>query len=299
MAAHYLGVWYLRGTGVGKDLDKAKALLLKAYTLNCNSTNMHNMGVICKKRAEYSEAVKWYTLAANHGTRNSISSLRAMLRDGQCERSNVDKAMESFAQALPADRQSACIYEAALRFETKKLYKEAAHLYARAVDLGDVNAMNKLAAMHQQGQGVDKDTYQAKVLYVRALSLCKDPLTMHNLASICNLRKEDAEAMQFYFNALEAGHKDAANGMFSLLASHIRDEIQLTKDDDAISIIKWLLALHVEGLQSKMSQAVRAMLAIYDHMEVSLAPGGRGYLEAKTHFLAMSAHQRETTHVNI
>ncbi len=103
--------------------------------------------------------------------------------------------MEYFAQALPVDRQPACIYEAALYFEGKKLYKEAASLYTRAVNLGDVNAMNKLAAMHQQGQGVDKDTDQAKTLYVRALYLCEDPLTMHNLATICNLSKEHEEAM--------------------------------------------------------------------------------------------------------
>ena len=85
----------------------------------------------------YSEAVKWYRLAADQGNTHSMTSLGALYAEGT---------------AVTQD------------------YREAVRWYRKAADQGDAAGQELLARCYRDGHGVPQDNGEAAIWYRKAAS---------------------------------------------------------------------------------------------------------------------------------
>ncbi len=90
-AAYYLGLMYMNGTGVEKDLEEAKKYLnMAAKTFNIKA--MLSLGHIYYKENNYSLAEYWYKEAAKFGNSLAMYNLGVMYQTGKASVKNIDLA---------------------------------------------------------------------------------------------------------------------------------------------------------------------------------------------------------------
>ncbi|EGB02082.1 hypothetical protein AURANDRAFT_18141, partial [Aureococcus anophagefferens] len=90
--------------------------------------------------------------------------------------------------------------------------KKAAKIYQRAVELGDVRAMNDLGEMYEFGSGVKLDKKKAERLY-RAASDRGDAVAQSNLGCLFFAEEKFEEAFRYFALAADQGYTDAENNL--------------------------------------------------------------------------------------
>ncbi len=84
-AQYRLGNFYEKGTGVNRDIEKAKGLY-EAAAGNGNINAMHNLGVLYASNGtvgDFSKAAEWFLAAAEHGVRDSQVNMAILYARGE------------------------------------------------------------------------------------------------------------------------------------------------------------------------------------------------------------------------
>ncbi|EGB07290.1 hypothetical protein AURANDRAFT_64980 [Aureococcus anophagefferens] len=90
--------------------------------------------------------------------------------------------------------------------------KKAAKIWKRAVALGDVEAMNNLGTLYDNGSGVKLDKKKAERLY-RAAADRGDAFAQNNLGALLDTEKKFEEAFRYYTLAANQGETFAENSL--------------------------------------------------------------------------------------
>lgn len=120
----------------------------------------------------YSEAVKWYTKAAEQGNMYAQYSLGVIYYLGDGVIQNREKAVEWFKKSAEqgnvyAQNSLGDCY--ALGEGVEQNYEKAVEWYTKAAEQGNVDAQNALGICYQYGQGVTENSAKAVELYEKAV----------------------------------------------------------------------------------------------------------------------------------
>jgi TPR repeat protein len=133
----------------------------------------------------------------------------AKVKGRPMQRLNGDEAIEAClaaSRAHPSLRRLS--YQLGRGYDKADRYRQAAEAYKRAMDAGSVSAMNNLAGLYENGQGVKLSHEQALSLYRRSAE-AGNVIAMSNVARMLQYGrgapKNEAEALRWYQKAAEAG----------------------------------------------------------------------------------------------
>lgn len=120
-------------------------------------------------KPDYSEAAKWYKLAADQEGSYEAYQLALLLKDGKGVSKNAQEAYRYFKKAADKGKSDAYFYVAYFLSEGEGVSKdltEARNWYEKALAEKPTNAIqNNLALMYQRGEGGDLNLNKAKELF--------------------------------------------------------------------------------------------------------------------------------------
>ncbi|WP_298940589.1 lipoprotein [uncultured Psychromonas sp.] len=137
---------------------------------------------------DYSEAAKWYSLAADQDGAYESYRLALLLNDGQGVSKNTREAYKYFKKAADKGYGSAYFYVAYFLSKGEGVTKDliaARKWYEKALikDPEESVVKNNLALMYQRGEGGDRDLKRAKELFKLAADAGNE-LAANNLKSL-------------------------------------------------------------------------------------------------------------------
>ncbi|MBO6917692.1 MAG: SEL1-like repeat protein [Rhizobiaceae bacterium] len=100
-AQYRLGNFYEKGTGVDRDIDRARVLYQSSAT-NGNINAMHNLGVLLASTgnaADFTQAADWFLQAAERGVRDSQVNVAILYARGEGVPRNLSESYKWFAIA--------------------------------------------------------------------------------------------------------------------------------------------------------------------------------------------------------
>lgn len=219
-AQNYVGIMYLKGRGVTKDLNKG----LQYYKLSANQGNQYacaNLGDIyfggIGVTKNYPEAFKLFEKAAKQGNAYSQNKLGYMYINGLGVAKNQEKAMEWYLKAGGNGNLDA-IVELGLIYENGEIVKQdysiAKEYYEIAAERGNVVAQNLLGCLYYDGNGVEKDYAEAKRYFLMG-SKNNNASATFNMGLIYEygrgVPQDIQEAKRWYKRAESLGSKSAKN----------------------------------------------------------------------------------------
>ncbi len=167
----YLGMMYALGQGVPQDYSEA----LKWFSLAAEQGEAQAQYVLGSMYFEgrgvpqvYSEAFKWFSLAAEQGYAAAQNSLANMYVDGKGVPKDYSKALKWVRMAAEqgdADAQNNLARMYALGRDVPKDYSKALKWVRMAAEQGNAVAQNGLGKFYSNGHGVAKDYVQAHMWY--------------------------------------------------------------------------------------------------------------------------------------
>jgi TPR repeat protein len=114
------------------------------------------------------------------------------------------------------------------RFGLVKSDKKAAKIWKRAVELGNVDAMNNLGTLYENGSGVKLDKKKAERLY-RTGADRGDAFAQTNLAVLLDSEKKFEEAFRYLTLAANQGFTNAENNLGCFYRDGKGTEVDLDK----------------------------------------------------------------------
>ncbi len=100
-AQYRLGNFYEKGTGVDRDIDRAR-VLYQSSANNGNINAMHNLGVLLASTgnaSDFSQAADWFLAAAERGVRDSQVNMAILYARGEGVPRNLSESYKWFAIA--------------------------------------------------------------------------------------------------------------------------------------------------------------------------------------------------------
>lgn len=100
-AQYRLGNFYEKGTGVDRDVERAR-VLYQSSAANGNINAMHNLGVLLASTgnaADFTEAAGWFLQAAERGVRDSQVNMAILYARGEGVQRNLSESYKWFAIA--------------------------------------------------------------------------------------------------------------------------------------------------------------------------------------------------------
>ncbi|OAN75975.1 hypothetical protein A8B82_15805 [Sulfitobacter sp. EhC04] len=157
---------------------------------------------------DYSEAAKWFALAAAQGHAGASNQLARYRFEGLGGDKDVEEALRLFEDAAASgDPQNVFDLGRALEVAEGDMSR-VAQLYQQAADAGLGDASVSLGVLYQEGRGVEQD-------YLRALELYEGPAAQGNARALNNLGllyvrgtgvpQDYARAAEYFAAAVELG----------------------------------------------------------------------------------------------
>ena len=181
-----------------------------------SSSALYKYGEDMEKLENYAEALEFYKKAGELGNSEGLFSAGKFYQEGRNGvEVNYKLAQEYYEQAVNLNNAKA-MNNLATMYENgegvaKDIHK-AIELYKKAVDLGNAIAMNNLAGKYRYGNGVEKNYTKSVELYKKA-ALLKNDWAMDNLGDMYRLgngvEQNYAEALRWYVQAADLGNADA------------------------------------------------------------------------------------------
>lgn len=106
------------------------------------------------------EAFKWCLVGAKSNIPTMMNWLGHFYKTGFGTKIDFEKALKWFSNAADSGWVDG-FYNAGLIYEKQKKYKSASHMYIKGYNLDDYHALMRLAVLHVNGQGVEKDIKKA------------------------------------------------------------------------------------------------------------------------------------------
>lgn len=147
-------------------------------------------------KPDYSEAAKWYKLAADQGGAYEAYRLALLLKDGEGVSKNTREAYKYFKKAADRGKADAYFYVAYLLSEgdgVNKDLKEARRWYEKALaEQPTSSVQNNLALMYQRGKGGERDLTKAKELFELAANSGSETAAnnLKNLENMLTIQKK-------------------------------------------------------------------------------------------------------------
>lgn len=174
VACTELGLLYLRGQGVAKDVARALGL----FESGCDGGNglaCHNLAVMLNTgrgvKRDSARAARVYERACELGRMDSCSLLGNMAVNGNGIAKNIDRANALFRKACDGGSLQGCT-NLGVSYATGRGVPEdaqrAAQLYQRACSSGSAESCSNLGHLYVRGRGVPKDISRARSLLTRA-----------------------------------------------------------------------------------------------------------------------------------
>lgn len=213
-ACRILGTMYRAGDGVEKDCARAVGLLRRAAELG-DSPSAASLGYMyltgeCTD-TDNDAAERYLTIAADAGDTSAMCNLGYLMMN---VRGHRDSALAWFSRAADAGSLKGIKNLAAAHSSgtTDAERSEAAGLYRRAADMGDIDSMCVLASILRNGTGVPVDKPGAAELYRRAADL-GDMGAQYDLAFMLDsgegIPMDRAEAERYFRMSADQGDTDA------------------------------------------------------------------------------------------
>lgn len=214
------------------DFAKSGIELVNVH-FNKEYEELVNSNVVLYKKGEeleaaekYTEALEMYKKAGAMGNSKGLFRVGKFYSEGRTGiEVNYELARQYYEQAVNLNNAKA-MNNLATMYENgegvaKDIHK-AIELYKKAVDLGNAIAMNNLAGKYRYGNGVEKNYTKSVELYKKA-ALLKNDWAMDNLGDMYRLgngvEQNYTEAMKWYKEAANLGNGDAMGHIGNLYYS--------------------------------------------------------------------------------
>ena len=145
-AMNILAICYQFGNGVKANEKKAMDLYKQAAELGYSSA-MENLGNLCADRQDYKTAIKWYKKAIDSGVANAYAKMGHLYCDG-------------------------------LGFDLN--FTEAVVNYNKGADAGDAECMKALGYCYLNGNGVTQNLSEAKSWFLKAAQINSEKVIFFN-----------------------------------------------------------------------------------------------------------------------
>lgn len=169
IAINALGVCYIQGKGIEKDVAKSIELYQKAAELNSlsalfNLARLYMNGQHVER--DEKKAVYFYSKAAEQGYQKAQFGLAECCKNGIGMEKDIKKALYWYEKAaeqgnVQAQKETANIYTGAFD-ETLKNVKRKAYWYEKAAEQGDAFSQYAIGDCYLRGEGVKKSLDRAK-----------------------------------------------------------------------------------------------------------------------------------------
>ena len=167
----------------------------------------------------YSEAVKWYRMAAEHNHAGAQNALGRMYVDGQGITQNYFEALKLFVKAAgqgyaPAQNNLGVMYKCG--YGVPQSDTEALKWFRKAADQNFGNAQVALGAMYCDGRGVPQSYAEALKWFHKAADQTNANAQVALGAMYCDGRgvpQNYAEALKWFHKAAEQNNADAQAGL--------------------------------------------------------------------------------------
>ena len=189
-----------------------------------------NSNVVLYKKGEeleaaekYTEALEMYKKAGAMGNSEGLFKVGKFYSEGRTGiEINYELARQYYEQAVSLNNPKAMNNLANMYADGEGIVKDiskAIELYKKSVDLGNSIAMNNLAGKYRYGNGVEKNYTKAVELYKKA-ALLKNVWAMDNLGDMYRLgngvEQDYLKAKQWYEKAADLGSADAMGSLGNL-----------------------------------------------------------------------------------
>ncbi|MBU5679197.1 serine/threonine-protein kinase [Blautia sp. MSJ-9] len=290
LSKDYLSIMYSEGTGVLQDQKKAVELLEEVANSGEDwaITTPSFLGMLYEsgkfndyvQEIDYVKALNWYKKAEENNVDGSKESVQRVLKaiyemannyrtgengyaKNETEAIKYYKLVAEDTDAEDNSVMDACYFLGKIMSnnETKEDDEEAASWYEKAVEEGDISAMNNLAYMYECGVGVSQDYEKALELYKQAAD-CGLGVAMTTMGTIywqglLGQEIDNAEAVKWYEKAIENGDAAAMN----YLAYMYEHGEGVSKDNEKA------LELYEEAVENGSVSAMNNLAYMYEHGE--------------------------------
>lgn len=172
-AAAYLGISYLYGHGVPRDVERARAISERAAAAG-NELAEFTMGHIHKDGlgvpVDHATARSWYRRAAERGNAEAATIVGLTYEGGYGGPRDVSEAIRWYQRATAMGHAKAPTRLAGL-LAGQADDKELLRLYQLSSERGDPDGIMMLAYMNEEGKGTARNVQRAVALYERAVGL--------------------------------------------------------------------------------------------------------------------------------
>lgn len=169
-AAFAYGMALLKGEGVPKDRDAAKAMLEQAAAGD-HPGALYNLGVMAVEGQDFTRAAGSFQRAADAGDVDALEALSALYRQGRGVAKDPAKALDYMKRAADQRDASAEVQYGIILFNGEGLPKDetaAARYFLKAAAVGNPIAENRLARLYAAGRGIGKDAVEAARWHILA-----------------------------------------------------------------------------------------------------------------------------------
>ncbi len=213
IAYNNLGVLYLHGYGVRKNIDRAIDYYIKAGELG-SSKAYFNLGLIFSQcevlEPEYDLAKKFFEQAENLGNIKASTSLGILYLEGKGVRKNYKKAFDYFTKASNQDDATACNNLGLMYADgrgTKKNLDKALELYNKSIELGNSSSYKNLGYLYETNRSI-RD-YKKAFKYYEIATSYNDGFAYARLAYLYRkgrgCKKDYEKAIEYYLIAINLG----------------------------------------------------------------------------------------------
>jgi len=162
-----------------KKYNEAIKWYKKANTQNEWEGTMYNLGSAYESKKSYKSATYWYKKAANKGYKEAYFKVGYSYD----MRQQYNHAIKWYKKAIKKTDDVWAMYNLAVIYSNKQKFKNAIYWYEKAVKKGNADAMNNLAVIYDNGNGIAEDNYKAFNLYLRGAK-AGNKNAMNNLAKM-------------------------------------------------------------------------------------------------------------------
>lgn len=221
-AMNFLGLFYLKGIGVVRDLEKALYWYQQAVK-HGSTAAIVNLGVCFTEgkdiKQNWEKAIDLFQWAADLGNNIAMLNLGVRYEKGEGVEQNWDKAVDLYQQAIKHGSSEAMVNLAqcyAKGTGVEQNWNEAFHLYRQAAEQGISLALNNLGSCYEKGEGVEQNWEKAIIYYQRA-ALQGNPSAMVNLGAYYQYgpinQQNWNKAVDLYQKAFKGGETKALDNI--------------------------------------------------------------------------------------
>jgi TPR repeat protein len=173
-------------------------------------------------KGNYTEALTWYTKAANLGYAPAMAQVGLLYETGDAGEKDIAKAARWYKQGADANDPRSLTFLAALYEKGRGVDKDlekAASLYRKAAELKYPPAMVNLGVFYENGTGVDRNYGEAKSWYEKAAA-AGNTTAMFYIGALYDKGKgvpiDYEQAMTWYKKAADGKNAAAMNAIGNL-----------------------------------------------------------------------------------